>query len=197
MSTTAWVPDFRGLPLNAEGTGSIAGPDDWAKAVHESVGKDASELAWHTPEDIDVAALYTGQELAGVDFLHTWPGLPPYLRGPYPTMYTTQPWTIRQYAGLLHRRAVQRLLPPQSRRRPERPVGRLRPGDPPRLRQRPRAGQRRRRHGGRRDRLDLRHAPAVRRHPAGPDERLDDDERRGAADPRALRRRGRGAGGGA
>ena len=37
--------------------------------------------------------------MAGLDFLDTWPGLPPFLRGPYPTMYTTQPWTIRQYAG--------------------------------------------------------------------------------------------------
>ena len=97
MSDTAWVPDFRGLPLNDGG--STAGPDDWAKAVHESVGKDPSELAWHTPEDIDVAALYTAADTEDLDFLHTWPGLPPYLRGPYPTMYTTQPWTIRQYAG--------------------------------------------------------------------------------------------------
>ena len=37
--------------------------------------------------------------MAGLDFLDSWPGLPPFLRGPYPTMYTTQPWTIRQYAG--------------------------------------------------------------------------------------------------
>ncbi|HEX4429484.1 MAG TPA: methylmalonyl-CoA mutase [Frankiaceae bacterium] len=100
MSDTAWVPDFRGLPLNTDG--AEAGPGDWAGwagAVHESVGKDPSELAWHTPEDIDVAALYTADDNKELDFLHTWPGLPPYLRGPYPTMYTTQPWTIRQYAG--------------------------------------------------------------------------------------------------
>ena len=38
-------------------------------------------------------------DLAGVDFLDTWPGIAPYLRGPYPTMYVNQPWTIRQYAG--------------------------------------------------------------------------------------------------
>ena len=123
------------------------------------------------------------------------PGCSPFLRGPYPTMYTTQPWTIRQYAGLLHRRGVQRVLPPQPGGRPEGPVGRLRPGHPPRLRLRPPAGARRRRHGRRGDRLDLRHPHALRRHPAGQDERVDDDERRRAAGAGALHRGGRGAGG--
>ena len=100
MSTTAWVPDFRGLPLNTEaGNSASGGREEWARAVHDSVGKDPSELAWHTPEDIDVAALYTADDTRELDFLHTWPGLAPYLRGPYPTMYATQPWTIRQYAG--------------------------------------------------------------------------------------------------
>ena len=54
---------------------------------------------WTTPEGIDVAALYTAADLDGVDFLDTYPGIAPFLRGPYPTMYVTQPWTIRQYAG--------------------------------------------------------------------------------------------------
>jgi len=54
---------------------------------------------WETPEHILVPPLYTDADLAGLDFLHTYPGLPPYLRGPYPTMYVNQPWTIRQYAG--------------------------------------------------------------------------------------------------
>jgi methylmalonyl-CoA mutase len=99
MSHTAWVPDFRGLPLDGSSARAGGDKDNWSRAVHESVGKDPSELSWHTPEDIEVAPLYTGDDLANLDFLHTWPGLPPYLRGPYPTMYTTQPWTIRQYAG--------------------------------------------------------------------------------------------------
>ena len=43
--------------------------------------------------------LYTAADLAGLDFLDTYPGIAPYLRGPYPTMYVNQPWTIRQYAG--------------------------------------------------------------------------------------------------
>ena len=54
---------------------------------------------WTTPEGIDVKALYTEADLDGLDHLGTWPGLPPFLRGPYPTMYVNQPWTIRQYAG--------------------------------------------------------------------------------------------------
>ena len=56
-------------------------------------------LSWLTPEQIRVKPLYTEADLEGLDFLDTVPGSPPYLRGPYPTMYTTQPWTVRQYAG--------------------------------------------------------------------------------------------------
>ena len=42
---------------------------------------------------------YTGADTAGLDFIDGYPGIAPFLRGPYPTMYVTQPWTIRQYAG--------------------------------------------------------------------------------------------------
>src|SRR6187549_2800170 len=54
---------------------------------------------WLTPEGIPVKSAYSEADLAGIDFLDTWPGIAPYLRGPYPTMYVNQPWTIRQYAG--------------------------------------------------------------------------------------------------
>src|SRR5215467_3802575 len=54
---------------------------------------------WRTPEGIAVKPSYGPDDLAGLDFVDTYPGLPPFLRGPYPTMYVTQPWTIRQYAG--------------------------------------------------------------------------------------------------
>ncbi|HWN78845.1 MAG TPA: methylmalonyl-CoA mutase family protein, partial [Bradyrhizobium sp.] len=54
---------------------------------------------WLTPEGILVEPAYSETDLNGVDFLQTWPGITPYLRGPYPTMYVNQPWTIRQYAG--------------------------------------------------------------------------------------------------
>src|ERR1041385_4187035 len=55
--------------------------------------------AWHTPEGIAVKPVYGPDDVAGLDFLDTYPGIAPYLRGPYPTMYVTQPWTVRQYAG--------------------------------------------------------------------------------------------------
>ena len=54
---------------------------------------------WLTPEGIAVKPAYGPDDLEGLDFLDTYPGIAPYLRGPYPTMYVTQPWTIRQYAG--------------------------------------------------------------------------------------------------
>ena len=54
---------------------------------------------WLTPEGIPVKPAYGPDDLKGIDFLDTYPGIAPYLRGPYPTMYATQPWTIRQYAG--------------------------------------------------------------------------------------------------
>ncbi len=58
-----------------------------------------AEGQWQTPEGIAVKRLYGGQDLEGLADLDTLPGLPPFLRGPYPTMYVQQPWTIRQYAG--------------------------------------------------------------------------------------------------
>ena len=54
---------------------------------------------WQTPEGIAVKPVYGEPDLKGLDFLDTYPGKPPFLRGPYPAMYAAQPWTIRQYAG--------------------------------------------------------------------------------------------------
>ena len=84
MST---IPDFTHLDLGV--ADAVPGPAVTAP----------SPAAWRTPEGIEVAPLYTEADLAGLDFLDTIPGAPPYLRGPYPTMYVNQPWTIRQYAG--------------------------------------------------------------------------------------------------
>jgi methylmalonyl-CoA mutase len=60
---------------------------------------DFSASAWETPEGIVVPPLYTSRDLDGLDTLGGYPGIAPFLRGPYPTMYVNQPWTIRQYAG--------------------------------------------------------------------------------------------------
>jgi methylmalonyl-CoA mutase len=62
------------------------------------VGKGAS-APWTTPEGIANKPNYSERDLADLDFLNTFPGKPPFLRGPYPAMYPAQPWTIRQYAG--------------------------------------------------------------------------------------------------
>ena len=62
------------------------------------VGKGTS-APWTTPEGIAIKPIYSERDLADLDFLNTFPGKPPFLRGPYPAMYPAQPWTIRQYAG--------------------------------------------------------------------------------------------------
>jgi methylmalonyl-CoA mutase len=55
--------------------------------------------AWLTPEGIAVRRAYTAGDRADLDFVDGFPGMAPFGRGPYPTMYVQQPWTIRQYAG--------------------------------------------------------------------------------------------------
>ncbi|GAA3426190.1 methylmalonyl-CoA mutase [Streptosporangium sandarakinum] len=86
------IPDFSAVPL--DGGASAAGP-----AVRRAAGDGTAGPVWETPEGIAVKPLYTAADLDGLDFPATYPGVAPYLRGPYPTMYATQPWTIRQYAG--------------------------------------------------------------------------------------------------
>ncbi|MET9648193.1 methylmalonyl-CoA mutase [Streptomyces syringium] len=92
------IPDFSGIDLGPA-AGAPADPAAWRAALKESTGKSAEDLVWETPEGIGVKPLYTAEDLDGLDFLATYPGVAPYLRGPYPTMYVNQPWTIRQYAG--------------------------------------------------------------------------------------------------
>jgi len=58
-----------------------------------------SANSWQTPEGIAVKPAYGAGDLAGLDFLDGMPGIAPYLRGPYPTMYVQRPWTVRQYSG--------------------------------------------------------------------------------------------------
>ncbi len=103
------VPSFADVPLRPEAPQAPAPEFDaataadplgrWKQALKEQTGADEAQLTWETPEGIDVKPLYTAADLDGVDFLSGYPGIAPYLRGPYPAMYVTQPWTIRQYAG--------------------------------------------------------------------------------------------------
>ncbi|HEY0125347.1 MAG TPA: methylmalonyl-CoA mutase [Rhizobium sp.] len=69
----------------------------WKKPQTRTPKTDAP--SWQTPEGIAVKRVYDAADLAGLNFLDTYPGAAPFLRGPYPTMYVQQPWTIRQYAG--------------------------------------------------------------------------------------------------
>jgi methylmalonyl-CoA mutase len=91
------IPDFTEIPL--DGPDSAATGAEWQAAWQQETGKDVAEQVWETPEGIAVKPLYTDEDLTGLDFLSTYPGIAPYLRGPYPTMYVNQPWTVRQYAG--------------------------------------------------------------------------------------------------
>jgi len=117
----------------------------------------AVDLEWETPEGIEVPALFTAEDLDGVDALNSYPGIAPFVRGPYPTMYVNQPWTVRQYAGF---------STAEESNRSKRSVRCLRLGNAPRLRLRSSACGGRRRHGRRGHRLDPRHAPTLRRHSA-------------------------------
>jgi methylmalonyl-CoA mutase len=93
------IPNFADVPFDADGTTGPAGWDEWQDAAEKASGGPVAALDLETPEEITIAPLYTEGSLEGLDFLETYPGLVPYLRGPYPTMYVNQPWTIRQYAG--------------------------------------------------------------------------------------------------
>ncbi|WP_413802848.1 methylmalonyl-CoA mutase [Streptomyces iranensis] len=93
------IPDFSAVDLDGPAEGPVPSSGDWAAAFQNGAGKGVEDLVWDTPEGIGVKPLYTAEDLEGVDFLGTYPGAAPYLRGPYPTMYVNQPWTIRQYAG--------------------------------------------------------------------------------------------------
>src|SRR5690242_2514912 len=77
------IPDFSGMA--------------WSEARPEE--RKISGAAWQTPEGIPVKRAYGERDLSGLRFLDTWPGTAPFIRGPYPTMYVRQPWTVRQYAG--------------------------------------------------------------------------------------------------
>src|SRR5207344_2885072 len=91
------ILSFADLPLGEPTVADDAAA--WAAAFTAATGHTPEQLAWATPEGIAVPPLYTAADTEGLDFLGSFPGLPPFVRGPYPTMYTTQPWTIRQYAG--------------------------------------------------------------------------------------------------
>ena len=78
------LPDFSTLAFDADAPAALPAPD---------------AAPWETPEGLALARAYGPADVEGLDFLNGYPGLAPFGRGPYPTMYATNPWTIRQYAG--------------------------------------------------------------------------------------------------
>jgi methylmalonyl-CoA mutase len=92
------IPDFSEIGLDGPAVPAVTA-QQWERAWQQGTGKDVDEALWETPEGIAVKPLYAAGDLAGLDFLDTYPGIAPFLRGPYPTMYVNQPWTVRQYAG--------------------------------------------------------------------------------------------------
>ncbi len=73
---------------------------EWeALAKKELKGREISEIAWESPEGITIKPLYTAEDIESLEYLDTFPGFPPFIRGPRATMYVGKPWTIRQYAG--------------------------------------------------------------------------------------------------
>lgn len=76
------IPDFASIPFAPT---PVSAPE--------------SERRWLTPEGIEIRNSYGPEDLEGLSFVDGFPGIAPYVRGPYPTMYVAQPWTIRQYAG--------------------------------------------------------------------------------------------------
>ncbi len=100
------IGSFADVPLTSERAVEPSTPAAVEKAVAAAAtahGYSPDQLKWHTPEGITVEPVYIGADRAAAVTegypLDTLPGEPPYLRGPYPTMYVNQPWTIRQYAG--------------------------------------------------------------------------------------------------
>ena len=90
-------PEFK--DLNHSVKTDSAGYNEWKKEFIEKTGKNPEEIIWQTMEQIPVKSLYTAEDLKDVEHLDYVAGIPPFLRGPYSTMYVQRPWTVRQYAG--------------------------------------------------------------------------------------------------
>ncbi|TAJ42960.1 MAG: methylmalonyl-CoA mutase, partial [Chitinophagaceae bacterium] len=104
-SDVTTIGSFADVPLHGE---SPVAPSSSAVDTHvadaaQAHGYTAEQLTWSTPEGIDVKPVYIAEDrdaVAAAGYpLDSFPGTPPFIRGPYPTMYVNQPWTIRQYAG--------------------------------------------------------------------------------------------------
>jgi methylmalonyl-CoA mutase len=73
--------------------------EQWKEKAEKEIDASIDDLLFETNEQIPLKPIYTNEDRKGLEHLHDLPGLPPYTRGPYPTMYVNRPWTVRQYAG--------------------------------------------------------------------------------------------------
>jgi methylmalonyl-CoA mutase len=89
-------PDFSQVAYNAESKPEF---NEWRKAVEKLSGKSFEQLAFSTYEKINVKPLYTNKDTEDMKHLNYVAGIAPFFRGPYPAMYKSRPWTVRQYAG--------------------------------------------------------------------------------------------------
>ena len=90
-------PDF--TKMNLQGETKQESFKEWKDRIEAISGNSFKDLYQMTMEQIPLKPLYNKDDLAGMNHLHYVAGIPPFLRGPYPTMYVTRPWTVRQYAG--------------------------------------------------------------------------------------------------
>ncbi|HNP59099.1 MAG TPA: methylmalonyl-CoA mutase [Gordonia sp. (in: high G+C Gram-positive bacteria)] len=99
------VPSFADVSLRTDSPEppvTVAHATERIEAAAKAHGYTPDQVVWETPEQIDVKPIYTRADRDGIAASYpvdTVPGAVPFIRGPYPTMYVNQPWTIRQYAG--------------------------------------------------------------------------------------------------
>ena len=99
MSRNAIKPDFTQIDFREPSCSEPFDKARWEARFKEETGRAPAESHERTMEQIDVKPLYTENDYEKLMHLNTMPGLPPFLRGPYPTMFVNRPWTVRQYAG--------------------------------------------------------------------------------------------------
>ncbi|MEB2629893.1 methylmalonyl-CoA mutase [Peribacillus frigoritolerans] len=90
-------PNFSAInPAKSEMKGTV---EAWKKEVEKAVGKNIEDLLFETNEQIKIKPLYVEEDIRGLEHMESVPGIAPFTRGPYPSMYVNRPWTVRQYAG--------------------------------------------------------------------------------------------------
>ncbi len=90
-------PDFAKIPFDFDF--DVNSKTEWKNKFENNIAKNADEFVVNSMENIDIRPIYTKSDIENLEHIKFTAGIPPFLRGPYPTMYVTRPWTIRQYAG--------------------------------------------------------------------------------------------------